>query len=43
MLGDTRAGARRAIRTAEAKSLRFAFGVDLLSEHNNGTATTDPG
>lgn len=41
MLGDTRVGARKAIRTAEAKSLRFAFGVDLLSEHHDSAATTE--
>lgn len=41
MLGDTRAGARKAIRTGEVKSLRFAFGVDLLSEHGNGSDTTE--
>jgi hypothetical protein len=41
MLGDTRAGARKSIRTAEAKSLRFAFGVELLSEHSNSAATQE--
>ncbi len=41
MVGTTRAAVGSAIRTAEVKPLHFAFGVELLSEHFNGTDTTE--
>jgi hypothetical protein len=41
MIGGSRSGARGAVRSGEVKSLRFAFGIDLISEHHNGSDTTE--
>lgn len=41
MIGSTPASARKAFRSGEVEALRFAFGVDLISEHGNGPDTTE--